>query len=133
MVRLPDAALSQLVELRVTLIEVGEIFWLPAELVAYGHPRKRRPCLVAANDGARAHLVPGTSQRATGPTLAVEVGETRLIKRTEFDFSTSFPVSLRDVAAQGRTAGALPAGRLADLEAAIDASNLVALKRLVVT
>ncbi len=133
MVRLPDAALSQLVELRVTLIEVGEIFWLPAELVAYGHPRKRRPCLVAANDGARAHLVPGTSQRATGPALAVEVGETRLIKRTEFDFSTSFPVPLRDLAARGQTAGALPVARLSDIDTAIRVSKLVALKLLVTT
>jgi PemK-like, MazF-like toxin of type II toxin-antitoxin system len=132
-VRLPDAALAQLLTLQLTLIEPGEIYWLPAELVVYGHPRKRRPCLVAATDGARAHLVPGTSKQATGPALTVEVGETHLIQCTEFDFSTSFPLPLRDIAAKGKTAGSLPAARLADIDAAIKLSNLVALKRLVAT
>ncbi|MGH2904058.1 MAG: hypothetical protein ACRDK7_10805 [Solirubrobacteraceae bacterium] len=131
MVRLSDDALSKLLELRVELIETGEVFWLPAELVCYRGKAKSRPCIVAACDGARAHLVPGTSQRASGPALTVEVGETRLMERTQFDFSIAFPLALRDLAARGRSAGALPAERLSDLHAAIDASNLIALKRLV--
>jgi len=130
-VKLSEKALHQLLDLRVKLIEPGEIFWLPAELVHYGHPRKDRPCLVAACDGARAHLVPGTSQRATGPALVVEVGETRLIKRTEFDFHTSFPLTLADLADRGASAGALPAVRLGEITIVINASSLVALKRLV--
>lgn len=131
--RLSDDALSKLLELRSTLIEPGEVFWLPAELIHYGHPPKRRPCIVAACDGARAHVVPGTSQSASGPALTVEVGETRLMARTEFDFSITFPLALRELVARGRSAGALPAERLPDLRAAIDASNLIVLKRLVAT
>jgi hypothetical protein len=133
MMRLPEAALTQLLTLREALIEPGEIFWLPAELVLYRGEAKSRPCLVAATDGARAHLVPGTSKSATGARLVVEVGETRLIKRTEFDFSISFPVLLRDLVVLGQTAGALSPGRLVDIDTAIGASNLVALKRLVAT
>lgn len=131
MVSLPDGALSKLLELRVTLTQTGEIFWLPAELVRYYGDSKPRPCIVAACDGARAHLVSGTSQRARGPALVVEVGETRLMKRTEFDFSITFPLALRDLATRGSSAGRLPAERLPDLTAAIDASKLIVLKRLV--
>ena len=129
--RLSDDALSKLLQLRGTLIEPGEVFWLPAELVRYGHPPKRRPCVVAACDSARAHLVPGTSQSPSGPALTVEVGETRLMARTEFDFSITFPLALRDLAARGRSAGALPAERLPDLRTAINASKLTVLKRMV--
>ena len=133
MVRLPPSALAQLTQLRSTLIERGEIFGLPAELVVYRGVQKPRYCLVVAIDGARAHLVPGTSQTASGPAVVVEVGETRLIKRTEFDFSVSFPLALADVASQGRPMGALDPARLADIDAAIAGSNLVAVKRLVGT
>ncbi len=128
--RFPEAALTQLLTLREVLIEPGEIFWLPADLVLYRGEAKPRPCLVAAIDEARAHLVPGTSKRATGPPLVVEVGETRLMKRTEFDFSVSFPVLLRDLVVLGRTAGTLSPGRLVDIDTVIGASKLVALKRL---
>jgi hypothetical protein len=131
MVRLPPSALAQLTQLRGTLIERGEIFGLPAELVVYRGVPKPRYCLVVAVDGARAHLVPGTSQTASGPAVVVEVGETRLIKRTEFDFSVSFPLALADVASQGRSMGALDPARLDDIDSAIAASNLVALKRVV--
>lgn len=131
MVRLSASALAQLTQLRSTLIERGEIFGLPAELVVYRGVKKPRYCLVVAVDGARAHLVPGTSQTASGPAVIVEVGETRLIKRTEFDFSVSFPVALADLASEGRPMGALDAVRLRDLDAAIAASDLVAVKRVV--
>jgi mRNA-degrading endonuclease toxin of MazEF toxin-antitoxin module len=129
-VKLPRDALAQLGQLRATLVERGEVFWLPGAVVVYRTSDKRRPCLVAALDNARAHLVPGTSQTARGPAVVVEVGETDLPKRTEFDFSVSFPLTLADLVAQGRPAGALPADRLADIDAAVAASNLVALKRL---
>ena len=130
MVRLPPSALAQLSQLRATLIQRGEIFGLPARLVVYRGEPKPRYCLVAALDGARAHLVPGTSQTASGPAVVVDVGETRLIKRTEFDFSVSFPLTLADLAAEGRPMGALAVARLADIDSAIMTSNLVALKRL---
>src|SRR4051812_40766620 len=106
MVKLPQGALAQLGQLRATMVARGEVFWLPGTIVLYRASDKRRPCLVAALDNARAHLVPGTSQTATGPAVIVEPGGTDLLKRTEFDFSVSFPLALTDVVAQGRLAGA---------------------------
>lgn len=132
MMKLPQSALAQLEQLRAAMaVRRGEIFGLPADLVVYRGKPKPRYCLVAAVDGARAHLVPGTSQTASGPAVVIEVGETKLIKRTEFDFSVSFPLPLSDIIAHGRPAGALSQARLQDIDAAIAASNLVALKRLV--
>jgi hypothetical protein len=133
MVRLPPSALAQLSQLQATLIERGQIFGLPAALVEYRGDAKPRYCLVAATDAALAHLVPGTSQTASGPAVVVEVGETALIKRTEFDFSVSFPLALAIVASEGRPMGALDPARLTDIDAAIAASDRVALKRLVGT
>jgi mRNA-degrading endonuclease toxin of MazEF toxin-antitoxin module len=112
------------------MVARGDVFWLPGTVVVYRVSDKRRPCLVVALDNARAHLVPGTSQSATGPAVVVEAGETDLLKRTEFDFSVSFPLALTDLVAQGKPAGGLPGARLAEIEAAVAASNLVALKRL---
>jgi hypothetical protein len=113
------------------MVSRGEIFGLPAQLVIYRGDPKPRYCLVAAVDGARAHLVPGTSKTASGPAVIVEVGETKLIMRTEFDFSVSFPLALPDLVAHGRPAGCLAPARLIDIDSAIAASNLAALKRLV--
>jgi mRNA-degrading endonuclease toxin of MazEF toxin-antitoxin module len=112
------------------MVQRGEIFWLPGDVVVYRASEKRRPCLVAAVDNARAHLVPGTSQKASGPAVAVEVGETDLLKRTEFDFSVSFPLPITELVAKGRPAGALSVQRMSEIDAAVRASNLVALKRL---
>jgi hypothetical protein len=130
MVRLRHSALAELQQLRVSMVSRGEIFGLPAELVVYRGDAKPRYCLVAALDGARAHLVPGTSKAASGPAVIVEVGETNLILRTEFDFSVSFPLALSDLVAHGRPAGSLAPERLTDIDSAIAASNLVAVKRL---
>lgn len=130
MVRLPQSALTELEQLRQRMVLRGEIFGLPANLVVYRGEPKPRYCLVAAVDGARAHLVPGTSKTASGPAVVVEVGEAKLSKRTQFDFSISFPLVLTDLIAYGRPAGSLAAGRLVDVDTAIAASNLVALKHL---
>lgn len=108
----------------------GEVFWLPGRVVVYRTSNKRRPCLVAAVDAARAHLIPGTSTTASGPAVVVEADEIDLPMRTEFDFSVSFPMPLVDVVAHGQPAGILGTHRAADIDAAIAASNLVALKRL---
>lgn len=130
MVKLPAGALAQLDQLRAALVTRGEVFWLPGTVVVYRASHKRRPCLVAALDNARAHLVPGTSQTARGPAVVVEAGETDLLKCTEFDFSVSFPLALADLLAHGKFAGTLAPERLTDIDAAIAASNLAALKRL---
>jgi hypothetical protein len=136
-VKLPEEALAQLQALKETLVQPGDIWGLPAKRVVYRGPAKARYCLVAAVEGggggARAHLIPGTTQAASGPAVVVEVGETELIRRTEFDFSVSFAVPVTLVTAEGRSKGRLPEARVAEIAQAVAASNLVALKRLVGT
>lgn len=130
MVKLPHDALDQLAQLRAEMIGRGEVFWLPGAVLIYHESEKPRPCLVAALDNGRAHLVPGTSKTASGPAVVIEPGEAGLPKRTEFDFSVSFPLALHDLVAKGTSAGVLAADRLPDVDTAIKNSNLVALKRL---
>ena len=131
MVKIPAAALAQLDVARAAMIVCGEIWWIPEGLVVYRGEPKRRPCLVVALDPARAYLVPGTSGTASGPAVVVDAGETDLILRTEFDFSASFPLLRTDVTAKGKFAGAIATHRLDEIDAAIRASDRVALKRLV--
>lgn len=130
MMRLSQSNLAPLRELRAGLVMRGEVFWLPGSIVVYRASGKMRPCLVAALDNARAHMVPGTSRTASGPAVVVNAGETELFKRTEFDFSVSFSLPLTELVAHGRSAGTLGEDRLGEIEAAIASSNLVALKRL---
>lgn len=130
MVRLPGAALAQLAELSESLVDRGDVFWLPADIVVYRGEPKERPCLVAAIDAARAHMVAGTAQSATGPPVVAQTTEVRVRRRTEFDFSLSFPLTFADLIKYGEPAGRLAPERLAHIDAAIAASNLVALKRL---
>lgn len=129
-VKLPQDALAQLGQLAATMVVRGEVFWVPGTVVVYRTSIKRRPWLVAAVDVARVHLVPGTSQTATGPAVVVEAGDAGLPKRTEFDFSVSVSLALIELVDRGDRAGALGLDRLDEIDAAVAASNLVALKRL---
>lgn len=130
----PDA-LRRLTELGTGLVKRGDVFWLPKKHVEYYESEKDRYCIVAALEptanGKVAHLVPGTSGRARGPRLVVPVGETDLPKRTEFDFSTSYPLPVETLVAAGTPKGSLPANRLAELDTVIGKSKRAALKRLV--
>lgn len=131
MVKLPSAALAQLAELSESLVDRGDVFWLPPDVVIYRGDPKERPCLVAALDAARAHLVAGTSKTATGPAVVVWPREVSVSTRTEFDFSMSFPLTLTELIKYGQAAGRLAPERIADIDRAIALSNQIALKRLV--
>lgn len=132
MVKLPAQALTQLAEIRAGLVLPGEIFWLPTSLIMfYDSDRHERPCLVVGVDRARAHLVPGTTKRRGRSCVVVQPGETGLPKRTYFDFSFSFSLSLLDLVNSGRSAGPLDVGRWPEVVAAVYTSQQVALKRVV--
>ena len=131
MVKFPPAALAQLTELSEALVDRGDVFWLPPDVVVYRGKPKKRPCLVAALDAARAHMVTGTGQTATGPPVIVLPTEVNVSTRTEFDFSISFPLTFGDLIKYGEAAGRLALERIADIDQAIALSNLTALKRLV--
>lgn len=117
------------------MVARGDIYWVPWPLIVYYGSEKDRPCVVAAleptADGLVAHLVPGTTKRARGPALVIDVGETQLPRRTEFDFSTSFPLPTEQLVSAGKNQGALPPTRLSQLDAVIRASGRTALLRLV--
>lgn len=134
MVKLPDDVRARLAEAAVQLLQVGDIFWLPRELVTYYDSDDNRFCLVAGLEatsrGVIAHLVPGTSKRARGPALAVRRGETDLqADKTEFDFSTHFTMPADKLVAAGKPRGDISA-RLEDIRQVIMRSDRAALKRL---
>lgn len=129
---LPDDVRRQLEQFKETLVARGDIYFLPYDRVVYGndadpHPH---PCLVAAVDLGRAHLIAGTSGNATGPALVVEIGETDLPKRTEFDFRGTWTLSLAILAEKGSWAGRLAPERDGDIIDAINASGNPAVRRL---
>lgn len=126
-------ALAVLQHARVGLLARGQVFWLPPahDKFRRGEP-KEAPWLVVALEGrcaARVHLVPGTSQAATGPCVVVEAGEAELPRRTEFDFSFSQAIAGTTLIADGEAAGDI-CSRTDDIDRAICASNRAALKRL---
>ena len=129
MVGLSAAALVELARVRESFVVPGGVYWVPGSVVIYGDSGKERPCLVAAVDAARAHMIPGTSRTATGKALIVEAGEIDLIKRTHFDFRSTFPVSLCDLI-EFRHAGTLAPVRIAEMKCIISEFGPVALKRL---
>ena len=132
MVGLSNQALKELARYRATIVQQGEIFWVPRQLARYRKSTKpERPWLVVAVDAAQAHLVPGTSRRARAPRLVIKAGETDLPERTQFDFSMSVAVNLIDLAEQARAAAELPAARWPEVVQRVDRSNLVVVKRLV--
>ena len=123
-------------EARIRALAVGEVWWLPRELVDYAKPEKDRYCLLVALEPsgadvpARAHFVAGTTKGATGPTLAVTAGEVGTGEDTEFDFDRSFAIETRTLIQAGKRKGGLKSERLDELKRKIQASTLVAVQRL---
>lgn len=129
---LPQDVLRQLTRMQEVLVAPGDIFFLPPDrvLTARDTDPHAHPCLVAAVDLGRAFLVIGTSSHASGPALVVEVGETDLDRRTEFDFRATFVVPLAELVAEGSPMGRLAAARIPEILTAAAASNNVAVRRL---
>lgn len=100
--------------------------------------RKDRYCLLVAVENAprgvaaQGYFVAGTKEPATGPAVIVDVEQTKLIHRTEFDFSLAWPVRASDVAAHGRYIDDL-SPRLPAIDQAIRdsrAAELLAVKKV---
>jgi hypothetical protein len=135
---LSDAALAALQAARALTLARGQVWWLPKEFVHYrGYPKGRYCLLVAVENAprgpaAQGYFVAGTTKPATGPAFIVEIGETKLVERTEFDFSLAWPVPASDVAAHGRYIDDL-SPRLPDIDQAIrdsTAAELLAVKKV---
>lgn len=135
---LPENALAALQGIKAQTLTRGQIWWLPPEFVGYRGRPKGRYCLLIAvertpqGDVAQGHFVAGTSQEASGPAVVVEVGESTLGKRTEFDFSVSWAVPAGDVAGDGKFIADL-GSRTGEIDWAIGetgAAELLAVKRV---
>lgn len=135
---LPAEALVALEVARARTLARGQIWWLPAEHVHYRGKPKGRYCLLVALEGtpdgqiAQGYFVAGTSQRATGPAIIIEIGDTNLIKRTEFDFSVAWPLAASEVARSGNYVDEI-SPRLGEIDRAIGqttTAELIAVKRV---
>ena len=118
-------------------VQVGDVWWLPAEL-AFSPGGKGRFCLVVALERAvrsqfpaRAHYVAGTTGAAGQPEIVLEAGEANLPERTHFRFWLSADIGLPTLVANGKLRGRLDPGRREEIDAAIRASKRTALKKLV--
>lgn len=79
----------------------------------------------------RVHLVAGSTQSGGGVRISLNAGESGLQESTSFRFFASGSISAAVMASDGTWAGRLARSRLPEIEAAIKASRLVALKRMV--
>lgn len=131
---LPEDALRKLAQADV--YSIGDVYWIPEEHLNYGSGEPGRFCLLvhieAGADGlpVRAHFIVGSTKRGSAPRIVIEPGETDLKGRGYFSFWTSSAVDMGTLRAAGKYRGRLAPTRLADILAAIAASNLTALKLL---
>jgi mRNA-degrading endonuclease toxin of MazEF toxin-antitoxin module len=136
-VDLPEEALKQLHAATQRLIMVGDVWWLPQQYVRFFPSSKDRFCLVAGKETttggtpAVIHLIAGSTRPTTSPTtIHVPAQEAGLNHDTYFKFQWSGTVSSSVLASEGNWKGRLRADRVPEIEAAVKASRLVALKRL---
>jgi hypothetical protein len=136
-VDLSEEALKRLHEVTQGLITVGDVWWLPQKHVGFFHSDKDRFCLVAGIETPTGstpkiiHLIAGSTKLTTGTTtIHIPKQECGLNRVTYFKFMRSGTVSSSVLASEGHWRGRLSAERLPEIEAAVKASHLVALKRL---
>jgi mRNA-degrading endonuclease toxin of MazEF toxin-antitoxin module len=136
-VDLSEEALKRLHEMTQRLITVGDVWWLPRQHVGFFPSDKDRFCLVAGIETPTGgtplvvHLIAGSTKSSTGTTTIYVVRQDcGLNQDTYFKFRWSGTVSSSVLATEGDWKGRLPADRMPEIEAAIKASRLVALKRL---
>lgn len=120
-----------------SMVQVGDVWWIPPDL-AFFPGGKGRFCLVVAFESAagshlpaRVHYVSGSRSRGAKPEIVLEAGEAKLAERTHFSFWTSGDIGVPTLTAMGRYVGRLSAARLNEITTAIRASRRAALKRLV--
>jgi len=134
---LPPAVIAQLRALQEQLIAVGDIWWLPEDLARYPG-KKDRFCLVVALEypaggsgvSPLVHYVVGSTSSSVSKTIKVRAGESGLNEDTYFRFWWSGSIAGTTVAENGKWKGRLAEPRGPEIEAAIRASKLAALKRL---
>jgi hypothetical protein len=136
-VELPPDALARLRAVKMKLIGVGNVVWLPARHVAFFPGGKDRFCLVAGIEPTsggtpgRIHLIGGSTQPSIGPkVIRVAAGEGGLPDETYFKFWWSDSVTVAVLMSDGKWKGRLNPNRLSEIENAVSASTLVNLKRL---
>lgn len=119
-----------------TKVEIGDVWWLPDELVGFPGG-KGRFCLVVAVERAagsnlplQIHYVAGSTKSCRPPVVILEAGEANLDGRTYFGFWWSNANGLPAVTTVGRFIGRVDSRRLADIKSAISSSKRAALKRL---
>ncbi len=135
---LSPETLKRLYAVTERLIAVSDVWWLPEQHVRFfPGEAKGRPCLVAGIETtaggtpAVVHLIAGSTKPRTGPTtIYVAKQECGLNQGTYFKFRWSGTVSSSVLASEGDWKGRLSAERMPEVEAAVKASHLVALKRL---
>ncbi|MDQ3740718.1 MAG: hypothetical protein M3389_07210 [Actinomycetota bacterium] len=118
------------VRLTLAFLGVGDVFMVPCTLARLGRSAKpERPWVVVALEGparspARATLIPGTSDRGSGPRVVAEEGEAGLWRRTTFLCKIPPAVVVaRRLVTEGRALGRLGAERVAELDAAYAAAE----------
>lgn len=134
----PFAALAQFrEELLRPEPDVGQIWWLPRQHVGDLKPGNDAYCLMAiaersgSGDITLLHYVAGSKSRTSDTkTLRLEPDENGLYHVTYFRFWKSRGLPPTSIKADGTCYGKWPDERRSDIEAAIRASNLVTLKRL---
>lgn len=134
---LPPAVVAQLRALQEQLIAVGDVWWLPEALARYPG-KKDRFCLLVALEfpaggpgvSPLVHYVVGSTSSSASKTIKVRAGESGLNEDTYFRFWWSGSVAGTALAESGTWKGRLAEPREPEIEAAIRASNLAVLKRL---
>lgn len=134
--KLPPDALARLRAYKAQDIQVGSVWWLPAENVRFFPGGKGRYCLVAGIEHTTGvtpgliHIVPGSTKSGGEPKITISAGDAGLVRQTFFRFRLSGTVTVAAMVDDGRLVGALEPGRLSEIEKAVMASNRPALKRL---
>lgn len=134
---LPPEALQQLRAAQQSLVQIGDVWWLPEAAVPYPGG-KDRYCLVVALEQAgggigatRAHYVAGSSRSSRGTTtVSAQAGVYGTGQDTYFRFWWSGSMDLLSLTEEGIWKGRLEAARFVEIEKAIRACKLVVLKRL---
>jgi hypothetical protein len=131
----PPRTFDQLRALLPSLVQVRDVWWLPQHVVQFPGGHDRYCLIVAVEPGmgdagsARAHYIAGTTRAGRGlSTVKVAAGTCGPGRDTYFKFFWSSSVDLATLTGQGVWKGRLGAETTAEIDKAIRASRLVALK-----
>jgi hypothetical protein len=134
--RLPAEAIAKLSKPHLR-VNVGDVWWLPAEHTRFPGG-KDRFCLVVALEvppgrktPARAHYVVGSTRPGGPPEVVLDVAEANLPRRTYFRFWWSGDIDLSLLVRVGRFKGRLDHARDHEIGEAVRSSKRAGLKRLV--